>query len=142
MLGYGIFLDLNMNFEERLQRAIEEAGISQSELGRRIGVNSQTVSHWCNSGIFPRKEKLALLPAALGKPLYWFFLSDEEEQKIVKTTASKTILSPKQAAILDVFDQLPESEQDRFISLAKTRLEELDAFMAEFLRKRKIDPAP
>ncbi|WP_241259332.1 helix-turn-helix domain-containing protein, partial [Enterobacter hormaechei] len=39
-----------MNFEERLQRAIDEAGISQSELGRRIGVNSQTVSHWCNSG--------------------------------------------------------------------------------------------
>ena len=128
--------------QETVQKKIISLCGSQSELARRLGKNSQTVSHWCNSGIFPRKEKLALLPGALGKPLYWFFLSDEEEQKIVKTTASKTILSPKQAAILDVFDQLPESEQDRFISLAKTRLEELDAFMAEFLRKRKIDPAP
>ncbi|RVT16689.1 transcriptional regulator, partial [Enterobacter hormaechei] len=44
--------------------------------------------------------------------------------------------------LLEVFDQLPEAEQDRFIALAKTRLEELDAFMAEFLRKRKIDPQP
>ncbi|KAB0310902.1 transcriptional regulator, partial [Klebsiella pneumoniae] len=26
-----------MNFEERLLRALDEAGISQSELGRRVG---------------------------------------------------------------------------------------------------------
>ncbi|EKY3920330.1 helix-turn-helix domain-containing protein [Enterobacter hormaechei] len=140
MLDYWLDLELKMNFEERLQRAIDEAGISQSELGRRIGVNSQTVSHWCNSGIFPRKEKLVLLPEALGKPLYWFFMTDEEEQHIASVMQSKTVLTPYQSALLEVFDQLPEAEQDRFISLAKTRLEELDAFMAEFLRKRKIDP--
>jgi len=142
MLGYCLVLDLNMNFEERLQRALDEAGISQSELGRRIGVNSQTVSHWCNAGIFPRKEKLALLPDALGKPLYWFFLSDEEERRLAATTESKTVLNTKQAALLNIFDQLPESEQDRFISLANARLEELDAFMAEFLKRRKVDPTP
>ncbi len=129
-----------MNFEERLQKAIDDAGISQSELGRRIGVNSQTVSHWCNAGIFPRKEKLALLPDALGKPLYWFFMSDEEAEQIASITASKTVLNQKQKALLDVFDQLPESEQDRFIDLAQARLTELDAFMEEFLKRRKIEP--
>lgn len=129
-----------MNFEERLQKAIDDAGISQSELGRRIGVNSQTVSHWCNAGIFPRKEKLALLPDALGKPLYWFFMSDEEEERLASITASKTVLNNQQKALLDVFDQLPETEQERFVNLARTRLEELDAFMQEFLKRRKIDP--
>ncbi|EFT2721345.1 helix-turn-helix domain-containing protein [Salmonella enterica] len=129
-----------MKFEERLQKAIDDAGISQSELGRRIGVNSQTVSHWCNAGIFPRKEKLVLLPEALGKPLYWFFMNDDEDEYLASITASKTVLNQKQRALLEVFDQLPESEQDRFIDLAKTRLEELDAFMAEFLRRRKIEP--
>lgn len=140
MLAYWLDWELKMNFEERLQRALDEAGISQSELGRRIGVNSQTVSHWCNAGIFPRKEKLVLLPEALGKPLYWFFMTDEEEERIASVMQSKTILTSQQSALLEVFDQLPEAEQERFISLAKTRLEELDAFMAEFLRKRKIDP--
>lgn len=67
-------------------------------------------------------------------------MTDEEEEHIVSVTQSKTVLNPHQSALLEVFDQLPEAEQDRFISLAKTRLEELDAFMAEFLRKRKIDP--
>ncbi|EBF9014377.1 helix-turn-helix domain-containing protein, partial [Salmonella enterica] len=138
MLSYWLDLDMNMKFEERLQKAIDDAGISQSELGRRIGVNSQTVSHWCNAGIFPRKEKLVLLPEALGKPLYWFFMNDDEDEYLASITASKTVLNQKQRALLEVFDQLPESEQDRFIDLAKTRLEELDAFMAEFLRRRKI----
>lgn len=131
-----------MNFEERLQRALEEAGISQSELGRRVGVNSQSVSGWCNSGIIPRKEKLALLPEALGKPLYWFFMTDEEEQSVTAVTQSKTVLNERQSKLLEVFDQLPESEQDRFISLANERLEELDRFMAEFLKRRKIEPPP
>ena len=131
-----------MNFEERLLRALDEAGISQSELGRRVGVNSQTVSNWCNTGNFPRKEKLALFTEALGKPLYWFFLSDEEEAHLKATSESKTVLNEKQAALLEVFDQLPEVEQTRFIQLASDRLEELDKFMAEFLSKRKIEPAP
>ena len=142
MLVYGFDLDMNMNFEKRLQRALEEAGISQSELGRRVGVNSQTVSNWCNTGNFPRKEKLALFPEALGKPLYWFFLSDEEEAHLKAKSESKTILNEKQAALLEVFDQLPEVEQTMFIQLASDRLEELDKFMAEFLSKRKIEPAP
>ncbi|WP_313708005.1 helix-turn-helix domain-containing protein [Atlantibacter hermannii] len=129
-----------MNFEERLIRALEEAGISQSELGRRVGVNSQSVSGWCNAGIIPRKEKLALLPEALGKPLYWFFMSDAEEKWIKEISESKTVLNDKQQRLLDVFDQLPESEQERFITLANERLEELDKFMAEFQKRRKIDP--
>ncbi|BBV66743.1 transcriptional regulator [Klebsiella sp. STW0522-44] len=129
-----------MNFEERLLRALEEAGISQSELGRRVGVNSQTVSNWCNTGNFPRKEKLELFPQALGKPLYWFFMTDEEEAKLEASTASKTVLTEKQSELLEIFDQLPEIEQDRFVLLASQRLEELDKFMAEFLSKRKLDP--
>lgn len=129
-----------MNFEERLLRALEEAGISQSELGRRVGVNSQTVSNWCNTGNFPRKEKLELFPQALGKPLYWFFMTDAEEELFKATTASKTVLNEKQKALLEVFDQLPEVEQDRFVDLASERLQELDKFMAEFLSKRKVTP--
>ncbi|MDU7198606.1 helix-turn-helix domain-containing protein [Phytobacter diazotrophicus] len=141
MLHYWFNLDANMNFEKRLLRALDEAGISQSELGRRVGVNSQTVSNWCNTGNFPRKEKLELFPQALGKPLYWFFMTDEEESSLQAVTSSKTVLSPKQTELLEVFDQLPEIEQERFIELARTRLEELDRFMAEFLSKRKISPS-
>ncbi|MCF6688298.1 helix-turn-helix domain-containing protein [Raoultella terrigena] len=131
-----------MNFEDRLQQALDEAGISQSELARRVGVNSQSVSGWCNSGIIPRKEKLALLPEALGRPLYWFFMSEDEEKAVEAATASKTVLNDKQSRLLEVFDQLPEAEQDRFIELARIRLDELDKFMEEYLKRRRVDPNP
>lgn len=65
-------------------------------------------------------------------------MTDEEESSLQAVTASKTVLNQKQLELLEVFDQLPEVEQDRFIELARTRLEELDRFMAEFLSKRKI----
>jgi len=129
-----------MIFEQRLQQALEETGISQSELGRRVGVNSQSVSGWCK-GILPRKDKLELLPEALGRPLHWFFMLPEEEDRIKATTQSKTVLNEQQEKLLKVFDQLPSEEQDRFIKLAATRLEELDNFMAEYLARRKIEPS-
>lgn len=128
-----------MIFEERLQQALEETGISQSELGRRVGVNSQSVSGWCK-GILPRKDKLELLPEALGRPLHWFFMLPEDEERIRATTESKVVLSDAQARMLEIFDQLPGEEQERFISLAALRLEELDRFMQEYLNRRKIEP--
>ncbi len=67
-------------------------------------------------------------------------MTDEEESSLQAVTASKTVLNQKQLELLEVFDQLPEVEQDRFIELARTRLEELDRFMAEFLSKRKSPP--
>lgn len=44
-----------MNFGERLQRVLNETGITQSELGRRVGATSQSVNGWCQSGILPEK---------------------------------------------------------------------------------------
>ena len=61
---------MKMNFGVRLQRVLDEIGMSQSELGRRIGATSQSVNGWCQAGILPRKEMLEQLPDITGKPLY------------------------------------------------------------------------
>jgi len=132
-----------MNFGERLQRVLNETGISQSELGRRVGATSQSVNGWCQAGILPRKDVLELLPKATGKPLYWFFMEDHEEEEMpVEVLSGKPLeLSERQKRLLEVFDQLPSVEQDRFIDLASSRLKELDDFMAEYLKLRKIEPS-
>jgi len=131
-----------MNFGERLQRVLNETGISQSELGRRVGATSQSVNGWCQAGILPRKDVLELLPKATGKPLYWFFMEDHEEGEMpAEVLSGKPLeLSERQKRLLEVFDQLPSVEQDRFIDLASSRLKELDDFMAEYLKLRKIEP--
>lgn len=126
-----------MNFGARLQQALNEQGISQSELGRRVGATSQSVNGWCQSGILPRKEILEQLPEATGKPLYWFFMSDDDDimHRAVSLDAN---VGTKQKRLLDAFHQLPDEEQDRFVLLIENRLKELDNFIEEYLKKRKI----
>ena len=129
-----------MNFGVRLQRVLDEIGMSQSELGRRIGATSQSVNGWCQAGILPRKEMLEQLPDITGKPLYWFFMTDEDEETLQPPRSEDIyVLTPETKKLLEIYDQLPQVEQERFVGLMQLRLEELDAFMNEYLMKRKKD---
>ncbi|EOV8479782.1 transcriptional regulator [Klebsiella aerogenes] len=114
--------------------------MSQSELGRRIGATSQSVNGWCQAGILPRKEMLEQLPDITGKPLYWFFMTDEDEETLQPPISEDIyVLTPETKKLIDIYDQLPQVEQERFVGLMQLRLEELDAFMNEYLKKRKKD---
>ncbi|HCI4378035.1 TPA: transcriptional regulator [Klebsiella pneumoniae] len=129
-----------MNFGVRLQRVLDEIGMSQSELGRRIGATSQSVNGWCQAGILPRKEMLEQLPEITGKPLYWFFMTDEDEETLQPPRSEDIyVLTPETKKLIEIYDQLPQVEQERFVGLMQLRLEELDAFMNEYLLKRKKD---
>ena len=129
-----------MNFGVRLQRVLDEIGMSQSELGRRIGATSQSVNGWCQAGILPRKEMLEQLPDITGKPLYWFFMTDEDEETLQPPSSEDIyVLAPETKKLIEIYDQLPQVEQERFVGLMQLRLEELDAFMKEYLKKRKKD---
>lgn len=129
-----------MNFGVRLQRVLDEIGMSQSELGRRIGATSQSVNGWCQAGILPRKEMLEQLPDITGKPLYWFFMTDEDEKTLQPPRSEDIyVLTPETKKLIEIYDQLPQVEQERFVGLMQLRLEELDAFMNEYLMKRKKD---
>ncbi|RCK97760.1 transcriptional regulator [Klebsiella pneumoniae] len=124
----------------RLQRVLDEIGMSQSELGRRIGATSQSVNGWCQAGILPRKEMLEQLPDITGKPLYWFFMTDEDEETLQPPRSEDIyVLTPETKKLIEIYDQLPQVEQERFVGLMQLRLEELDAFMNEYLMKRKKD---
>ena len=129
-----------MNFGVRLQRVLDEIGMSQSELGRRIGATSHSVNGWCQAGILPRKEMLEQLPDITGKPLYWFFMTDEDEETLQPPRSEDIyVLTPETKKLIEIYDQLPQVEQERFVGLMQLRLEELDAFMNEYLMKRKKD---
>ena len=131
---------MKRNFGVRLQRVLDEIGMSQSELGRRIGATSQSVNGWCQAGILPRKEMLEQLPDITGKPLYWFFMTDEDEETLQPPRSEDIyVLTPETKKLIEIYDQLPQVEQERFVGLMQLRLEELDAFMNEYLMKRKKD---
>lgn len=69
-------------FSEKLQKALKELGISQAEFARLTGVTSQSVNGWCMSRALPRQEVLQKISDVTGKPLFWFFMTAEEEREI------------------------------------------------------------
>ncbi|EPL8907908.1 helix-turn-helix domain-containing protein [Enterobacter hormaechei] len=137
-------MDEEMNFGKRLQKAIKDLEISQSELARRLGVKAQSVNGWCNSDILPRSEILNLLPAATGYPLSWFFMEDGETLEEHDPWAPKPKVKPStelQERLLEAFEQLPtDDEKERIIKIIDLRLEELDNFAKTYLQKRNLIP--
>lgn len=133
-----------MNFGKRLQKAIKDLGISQSELARRLGVKAQSVNGWCNSDILPRSEILNRLPSATGLPLSWFFMEDHEPMEDYDPWETKPQIKPAselQSKLLDVFEQLPDDrEKERVIMTIELRLKELDDVATAYLQKRNLIP--
>ncbi|WP_241783844.1 helix-turn-helix domain-containing protein [Raoultella terrigena] len=137
-------MDKEMNFGKRLQQAIKDLGISQAELGRRLGVKAQSVNGWCNSDILPRSEVLRLLPSVTGYPLSWFFMEDNETPEEYDPMATRSQIKPAsilQEKLLTVFEQLPtDVEKEKIITMIEMRLQELDDFAQAYLQKRNLIP--
>ena len=58
-------------FGDRMTGAREAAGLSQTELARRMGVKVATVRAWENDQSEPRANKLQMLAGMLGVSIMW-----------------------------------------------------------------------
>ena len=58
-------------FGDRMTGAREAAGLSQTELARRMGVKVKTVRAWENDQSEPRANKLQMLAGMLGVSIMW-----------------------------------------------------------------------
>ncbi len=74
-----------MDFPARLRRARKEAGLSQSEFGLRLKVSGQSVKEWEAGRSSPQFVRLAEIAEITGKPVAWFFLSENEPGGLART---------------------------------------------------------
>ena len=105
---------------------ITQRGISKAEMARRAGVTPQSVNGWFKKGVISKKSAMAVAEAA-GVSMAWLLGEEVNEDSGLK---------PKEQAMLNLFRQLPETEQDRMIDLFQLRLKELDEYMEKYLRGR------
>ena len=75
-------------FSQRLQRAMEEAGLDGVRLAERIGVKQASVSKWTTGKSLPQAENLERLAATLGRPVAWFF----EQAALARSPEERTEL--------------------------------------------------
>lgn len=123
-----------MIFATRLQQVLHELGVNQSELARRLDVKPQSVQGWLR-GVTPRMDKLEKLAEISSHPVYWFFMEDKVAKNIPSTN-SKPELSDNEAKVLELLDDLPDSETEQIIRDMEQKRDYYRRKVQELLDKR------
>ena len=63
---------------ERLKLAAREAGITLDELARAIGCSRALIFQYASGASLVQTDRLQQIAAIVGKPLYWFFITDAD----------------------------------------------------------------
>lgn len=111
---------------KRLQELLEQKGISKAEMARIAGVSPQSVNNWFNRGTVGKSSALKL-SEALGVSVAWILGEEVDEATGIK---------PRERKLLELFRQMPESEQEKMVDLFEMRLKELDEYVERYLRGR------
>lgn len=101
-------------------------GISKSEIARIAGVSPQSVNNWFARGGIGKSSALKLADA-LGVSVGWLMGEPVDTENGLK---------PREMKMLELFNQFPEDEQDKWILLFQTRLKEIDDYVEKYLRGR------
>lgn len=111
---------------QRLSELLELKGITKADLARVAGVSPQSVNNWFARGTLGKNSALKIAEA-YGVSVAWV-LGEEVDQSLG--------LKEKERRLLALFNQLPESEQDRMIDTFELRLKEIDEYVEKYLRGR------
>jgi transcriptional regulator with XRE-family HTH domain len=83
---------INMTTGELIKQARKEAGLTQKQLGERMGVSYQSVAQWENDLRNPKQKTIRRIANALG--ISWTALLPEEERKKAWLSRLESIAHP------------------------------------------------
>ena len=125
-------------FACRLALACENAGYEQhgrqAEIARRMKLTPKAVSKWFNGETIPRREKLRELATLIGTTPTYLLGEDTEESGQVRFYQE---LNPRQKIIIDLLDELPDSETDELLKTLEEKKQKYNAIYEELARKKK-----
>lgn len=70
------YADTRATLGDRITAAREQAGISQAEAARRLGVRTATIQAWEADASEPRANRLQMLSGLLGVSLLWLMTGE------------------------------------------------------------------
>ena len=99
----------------RLNQLIETKGISKAEMARICGVSPQAVNSWFSRGSIG-KSSAVTLSDALGVSLAWLLGESESAEHDNSEEIPRSVLSPKEKILLDLFNSIPEKDRDELLA--------------------------
>lgn len=109
-----------MNIADRIREAREQAGVSQTELARLLGVTRSACSQWESpQGTAPRRERLEQLATLLGVSFEWLATGRGSEQALAEVQVTSPDLPPDQQELLALYRRLPPRLRLAVLNLAR-----------------------
>lgn len=121
-------MNMNEQIASRLKAAREKKGISQKVLADRCGWAQSRIGNYESGARTIGLDDAVAMARELGIPAVELIFGDEGHN--VRT------LSDKQTQLLDLFDQLPDMEQDNMLQAFSRRLKDLDEWIDKYIQHR------
>ncbi|MCW1433350.1 helix-turn-helix domain-containing protein [Citrobacter freundii] len=123
------------------QRALarrKELKLTQREAAKLAGVAHVTISQWERDETQPVGTRLFSLAKALSCTPTWLLFGDEQQNPVpANELPSTTQLTDKQRELIDLFDSLPESEQEAQLQEMRARVQNFNKLFEELLQARQ-----
>lgn len=122
---------------ERIRARRKELKLTQRALAKIARVSHVTISQWETGDSEPGGKNLFALSKALQCSPTWILFGDENMSPEEPIELPRQ-LDERQQELLDLFDQLPESEQVKQLSSLRLVVDDCNKFFNEMLKKRKM----
>ena len=130
---------VRIEFARRLALACKNKGLDDHGRGmaiaRELNVSSKGVSKWLNAEALPRQEKMNALANYLGVNVVWLQHGEGVTEAI--EPQKQPDLSKRQMILLELFDDLPESEADALLKALEDKKRHYDELYKELSEKRQ-----
>lgn len=123
------------------QRALarrKELKLTQREAAKLVGVAHVTISQWERNETQPVGARLFALAKALSCTPTWLLFGDEQQAPTAAENLPPTPeLTERHKELIDLFDSLPESEQDAQLQQMRARVKNFNKLFEELLKARQ-----
>ena len=108
-----------MKMGDKIKEKRKEAGLTQEELGEKLGVQKSAVAKWENGRVENIKRSVMLsMSKALGvDPAYWFDDGSEAEE------GDEDDFTEEQIELLARYDSLPDDKKQLVLNLIRSLTE-------------------
>ncbi|AVJ17448.1 transcriptional regulator [Serratia sp. MYb239] len=120
----------------RIRARRKEMKLTQRSLAQALGISHVSVSQWERDDSEPSGKNLFSLSRALRCSPTWVLFGDEEQQPSQVDEIPRQ-LNEQQIQLLDLFDQLPESEKEIHLSTLRDKVDDFNKLFEELLKARK-----
>lgn len=125
-----------MTLGERIRARRKELGFTQKSLAKTLKLSDVSISQWERDDSEPSGKNLFALCKTLRCSPTWVLFGDEDKQP-AEPSPTEVTLDERQRELLDLFDALPESEQEAQLCELRARVENFNRLFEELLKARK-----